>query len=100
MNVFEWKNLDKQNRETLSNGKMPMPATIYEKKRSFDDLNTHWNKDFNVLLKTGFLAVNDGPHAFYSKCVQWCKVWIRKDICGTPELVLHQKIRRNSRLVE
>ena len=93
MNVFEWTDIDAKSRGILSDGKIPMPATKIEQIKNFGEVNEHWNKAFNVLLKTSFLAVEDGSHQFHSECVPWCKVWIRKDICGTPELVLYQKNR-------
>jgi hypothetical protein len=94
--VFEWDNLVGRNKDILQDGKMPlMPATKNIRKNSFENVTkqwkTYWNSDFDVLLKTRFLAVNDGPHSFYSECVSRCKVWIRKDICDTPVLVLEQE---------
>ncbi|CAB4025777.1 adhesion G- coupled receptor D1-like, partial [Paramuricea clavata] len=89
--VREWLHLNAKEIETLSNGKEPMPPTKIYLKKDFDNLNKSFNDDFNVLLKTSFLAVEYGVHTFSSDCIPWCKIWIRRDICGTPELVLHQK---------
>jgi hypothetical protein len=90
--VREWLPLEARHIKTLSDGKvLAIPPTAIYLKKDFDNLNKIFNTDFNVLLKTSFLAVEDGAHTFSSDCIPWCKIWIRRDICGTPELVLHQK---------
>ncbi|XP_028397360.1 uncharacterized protein LOC114521149 [Dendronephthya gigantea] len=97
VNFSNWGNLNDEDRENLKNGiPPPMTATFHKGLKNFGDYPKKIlsNQKVNILLETRFLSVVDGEYMFTSKCVSWCKLWIRRvesGICGPLELVLHQK---------
>lgn len=95
VHALEWQGLTNAEKSELEKG-VELQRTSFKQEYipDFNQFIQSVQTTFGTLLRTYFLAVEDGLHNFTSECQDRCKVWIRKDGCHERKLILDQNTKK------